>query len=212
VVYNKCVNGAVISRRMLFGVGLALVGTFVSVFFGANSGGCHSLQQLEEFWTQNVLWWAYLSGSLALAAAALVTHRQYAQRYARSVASDVPPPPHYRLVMPLAFTLYSALGGGAQMIVHSKVFSELLALLFSRGETSMFTHWLLYLELVLVSGCGSENAGHEPATGRAAATSARGPPLPRTAAWLMMPLLRTAGWLPMPRVRVAPPKSCGPSS
>lgn len=39
------------------------------------------------------------------------------------------------------------------MIVHSKVFSELLSLIF-RGEFGAFESWLLYVELLLVVVCG----------------------------------------------------------
>ena len=69
VVYNKFVNKAVVSRRMVLGVGLALVGTVLSVVFGASSGSCHSLQVLEGFWMQWA-WWLYLSASLLLAVGA----------------------------------------------------------------------------------------------------------------------------------------------
>ena len=40
------------------------------------------------------------------------------------------------------------------MIVHSKVLAEILALLVSQGDTRVFTHWLLYVELALVAVCG----------------------------------------------------------
>ena len=53
----------------------------------------------------------------------------------------------------LAYTLSSALAGGAQMIVHSKVFSELGAMLLG-GDAAPFSSWLLYVELVLVVACG----------------------------------------------------------
>ena len=150
VVYNRFVNHAIVSKRMLFGVGLSLIGTVLSVVFGAGGGGgCNSLEQLAAYWTTNPLWWIYLVLSVSLALGSFLVHRHYSKKLAKDQ-----PPPNHRLVMPIAFTLASALAGGAQMIVHSKVFSELLALLFSRGEVSIFTHWLLYVELVLVILCG----------------------------------------------------------
>lgn len=150
VVYNRLVNRAVVSVRMLLGVGLALVGTVLSVVFGASGSGCHTSAQLEAFW-MHWSWWVYLAGSLSLGLAAWIVHRVYAARLA---ANPEKPPPYYRLVMPICFTLSSALFGGAQMIVHSKVFSELLGLLFASQEVGLFTGWLLYVELVLVTGCG----------------------------------------------------------
>lgn len=152
IVYNKYVNQAVVSQRMLIGVALALLGTVLSVVFGASGDGCHTLAELEAFWLQPI-WWVYLIGSLVVALAAWLTHRAYAKALAKEA-----PLPRYQLVMPVTFTLAAALAGGAQMIVHSKVFSELLALLVTAqsGEAAaaIFTHWLLYVEVVLVTSCG----------------------------------------------------------
>ena len=151
VIYNKFVNKAVVSQRMVLGVGLALVGTVLSVVFGASSGGCHSLQTLESFWLQWA-WWLYLGSSLLLAVGAFVVHRLYVRRLSKGN-----PLPHHRLVMPVAYTLAAALAGGAQMIVHSKVFSEVLALLLSGSAApaelrlSILRHWLIYVEVVLVT-------------------------------------------------------------
>jgi hypothetical protein len=138
---------------MVLGVGFALVGTVLCVVFGPNaSGSCHSLEELKGFWS-NWVWWLFLSLSLAIAAFSLVTYKAYARR----LATDNPGP-HHRIVMPLAFTLSSTLAGGAQMIVHSKVFSELLGLLVVLGQQgsywSLIKSWLLYVEVVLVVGFG----------------------------------------------------------
>ena len=46
IFWNKCVNNAVISRRMVLGVVAAMAGTILSVSFGAGGNGCHSIAQL----------------------------------------------------------------------------------------------------------------------------------------------------------------------
>ena len=148
VVYNRVINKAVVSMRMLVGVACACAGTVLSVVFGAQPAGCHSLPQLHGFWASAV-WWVYLAISLSIAVAAFVT----LQIYTRRMNKELPPLPGGVLVRPLAFTFSSALAGGAQMIVHSKVLSELLAMLF-QGQVAPLKSWLLYVELVLVITCG----------------------------------------------------------
>ena len=155
VIYNKFINHSVVSRRMVSGVALAILGTALSIGFGAASDGCHTLDELTAFWTNNPLWWGYMSLSMVIATTSYFTYRTYVRRLKQSIDDpSVPMLPHHRLVMPIAFTFASASAGGAQMIVHSKVTAELLALIFSQGDVSVFTHWLLYVEVVLVSTCG----------------------------------------------------------
>lgn len=148
VVWNRMVNHKVVSRRMLTGVSLSLVGTVLSVIFGAQPSACHSHEQLQQFWTAPA-WWIYLVVTVGIAAAAFSFHALVTRREERGEAL----PPHAALLLPVSYTLSSALVGGAQMIVHSKVVSELLALLF-QGGTYVFGSWLLYVELLLVTGCG----------------------------------------------------------
>ena len=155
IFWNKFVNDAVVSRRMVSGVGLAVAGTGLSVAFGASSSGCHTLEELAALWSDNGIWWAYLTISNTVAVASYTTYKLYVRRLKQVAAKLAPAPlPHHRLVMPITYTLGSALAGGAQMIVHSKVLAEILALLVSQGDTRVFTHWLLYVELALVAVCG----------------------------------------------------------
>jgi len=98
---------------------------------------------------QQPAWLTYLAGSLALGASMYVTHRIYARELANGVALR-----HHRLVMPISYTLSSALLGGAQMIVHSKVVSELIGLIF-QGQSGIFMTWVPYVELILLVTCGA---------------------------------------------------------
>ena len=147
VVYNRVVNKAVVSARMNMGVACACVGTVLSVVFGAQPKGCNSLQQLQSYW-QSGLWWTYLAISLSIAVVAFATLRVYTRKELKGEA-----PAGGALIRPIAFTFSSALAGGAQMIVHSKVLSELMAMIF-QGQVSVFQTWLLYVELLLVIVCG----------------------------------------------------------
>jgi hypothetical protein len=147
IVYNKVINKATVSNRMLVGVGCALCGSILSVVFGASGEGCHTIEELVGFWSSPG-WWAYLGVTLSTAMVSQLLHAMYTRRLNAGLE-----PAHHAVVLPVAFTLSSALAGGAQMIVHSKVFSELLASLV-QGDSGMFRHWLLYVEVVLVCATG----------------------------------------------------------
>ena len=148
IIYNKLVNKAAVSRRMLLGVVLALVGTVLSVVFGAKGEGCFTLRQLEGFWTQGA-WLVYFGVSVSVAIATWVWHAAQAKR----AKTDAALAERTTITRPVLFTLSSALAGGAQMIVHSKAFSVLLSMLF-QGEFASLTSWLIYVSLVLVILCG----------------------------------------------------------
>ena len=113
IAYNKFINDSEITSRMLIGVTLALFGTVLSVVFGAQGDSCTSMAQLEGYWSQP-LWLAWFGGSLSLAAASLAVHRSYTRRIKAGAT-----PWKHELVLPITFTISSALAGGAQMIVHS---------------------------------------------------------------------------------------------
>ena len=151
IAYNKFVNKAVISNKMILGVCLALVGTVLSVLFGAQGSECNSVAQLEGYWAQPA-WLGYFIVSLTIAGVAWIAHARYARLAAQRVSAGTAP--QHTILRPVLFTISSALAGGAQMIVHSKAFSTLLMML-TQGDTSIFTSsWILYVEVVLVVLCG----------------------------------------------------------
>jgi len=145
VVWNAMVNKMRINRKMKLGVCFALVGTVLTVSFGA-PGGCHSPEQMREYW-RAFAWWLYLVITLSVAAASFVAHRIYRRREKQGV-----PPPHPAL-LPVCYAVYCSLVGGAQLIVHSKMISVLLSVVMEE-PMSVFGSWLLYVELVLVLTCG----------------------------------------------------------
>ena len=108
IFYNKFVNKSVIRPRMVWGVCFALLGTILSVVFGAQGGACSSIEELEGFWRQPA-WLTYFALSLLLAAAALAVH----VRYSRAIKRGEIPWQH-KIVLPVMFTVSSALAGGAQ--------------------------------------------------------------------------------------------------
>lgn len=109
VFYNRIVNKAHITLKMAGAVALASVGIVLIVVFGASSGGCRGIPQLVAFWTR-WLWWLYLMLTAGIAATAFMTHRIYWRR--RKAGRPLPGTP---LVLPITYSLYAALAGGAQV-------------------------------------------------------------------------------------------------
>ena len=103
-----------------------------------------------SYWSR-VEWWAYVGVTLPVAMGAFAFHRKHRPRW--RAGSDRPLSAGMRRALPVCYALYCALLGGSQLIVHAKVFSVLLSMLL-RGDTSVLRSWLLYVELLLVSGCG----------------------------------------------------------
>ena len=128
IFYNRFVNGVTITGGMHAGVSLTVVGTLLTVIFGADGGGgCNSVATLESYWTAWP-WWLWLGVSLSSAASAYAAHRLIHRKLARGERIE-----RHAIWLPITFTLYSALAGGAQMIVHSKILSELLGLIVQVG-------------------------------------------------------------------------------
>ena len=154
VVWNRFVNHKAVNSRMLTGVCLTVIGTVLSVVFGAAPSGCHTLAELQEFWASG-MWWVYFAVTLSTAAVAHAGHEAYLRRQQRRVeqGSQEALPANAAFLLPIAYTLASSLAGGAQMIVHSKVVSELLSMLV-QGDVAVFSSWLLYVEVLLVTVCG----------------------------------------------------------
>lgn len=148
VGFNKLVNEKPISCRMLSGVTLTICGTVLCVVFGPTDERCFGVNDLVQFWTKP-LWWVYLVASLGLATAAHMVH----ESYARAVASGHRPK-YAVYVMPISFSVSSALFGGSQMIVHSKAVAELFELQVQMVEPIPLAHWFFWLELVLLSTTG----------------------------------------------------------
>jgi len=122
VIFNKYVCHTPISTRMGCGVLLAIMGVVLVVVFGPSDARCFELETMSHFWLETI-WWVYLFSTLALAACCYMVHRRYSDALRAGLK-----PRHHEHVLPITFAVYSALIGGAQMIVHSKVVAELIEL------------------------------------------------------------------------------------
>ena len=113
VFYGKFINKAAITYKMYLGVACTVVGTALSVIFGAPGGGCHSVEKLASFWTKPI-WWTYLVTTIIVAAIAYAVHVTYGRRKRAGR-----PGPAHQIISPITFAISSALAGGAQMSAFS---------------------------------------------------------------------------------------------
>lgn len=153
IFWNRYVNKVRVSRKMVAGTVVTTIGTVVSVLFGSGPGGspCYSPAEIAGMWNPmlNFGWWIYLAVTTPIAVLALLSRLQY-NRQARAGKAH----PGAERMQPVVYSLYAALFGGAQMIVHSKCVSLLLSLLGS-AAVEIFTGWLVYVELLFLATTGA---------------------------------------------------------
>jgi len=141
-----------VGTKMYAGIVIIIVGIALIVLFGHGEAACYTAAELRGFWLEPE-WWVYVIISFGAAAFFYVVWRRY--RHARKLASEGlgKELPHGRAVEPVAFSLSSALFGGGQMIVHSKLLAELFELTAASGEIA-FADAFFWLELILTGVFG----------------------------------------------------------
>lgn len=126
IAFNGIVRKKKITLKMYTGTAVIIGGVVLVVLFGTNeeaqAAACYTEAQLREYWTEPA-WWVFLISSLIVAAVTYVVWRIYekAGREKRQL-------PYHSFMEPVMFTLSSALFGGGQMVVHTKLLAELLEL------------------------------------------------------------------------------------
>ena len=153
IFWSRYVNKVTVPRKMVIGTMVTTLGTVVSVLFGSGPGGspCYSPAEIADMWnpTLNFGWWIYLAATTPIAIVALLSRLQF-NRQARAGKAQ----PGAARMQPVVYSLYAALLGGAQMIVHSKSIALLLSLVGSAGA-EIFTGWLFYVEFLLLATTGA---------------------------------------------------------
>lgn len=147
IAFNGIVRKKKITLKMYTGTAVIIGGVVLVVLFGTNeeaqAAACYTEAQLREYWTEPA-WWVFLISSLIVAAVTYVVWRIYekAGREKRQL-------PYHSFMEPVMFTLSSALFGGGQMVVHTKLLAELLELSGATGDVAM-ADWFFWVELIIV--------------------------------------------------------------
>ena len=143
LLFGKFVRGKKITNRMVMGTVVLLAGIGLIVSFGVHETYCFDEPTLMAFWYRPV-WITYFIVTFVIAAATYVLWRYYCAARVRGEMM-----PYHNIVEPVAFTLSSALFGGGQMIVHTKLIAELFELSAASGDLA-FARGFFWLELFLV--------------------------------------------------------------
>lgn len=153
VAFGKFVRKVPIPAKMMLGVVCMILGVTCAVLFGERSSHCFDMWKLMEFWepTNAWGWWLYIIITFSISAFCLVAHsRLWPKR--KEVANG-------HIILPILYSMPSALLGGGQMIVQSKCLSELAEITFTPkvpgdDRPLPIAHWFFWVELVLVSSFG----------------------------------------------------------
>jgi hypothetical protein len=149
IIYNRVYNGAPVSPLMVTGVTCAVVGTCLTVFFGAQGERCFQGDYMEGLW-KGPAWLVYFIGTMIIA---IVTYFIHACMKARA-DMDAVYAQRTAILRPVLYTLSASLAGGSQVITHSKGLSSLLTLAFKGDVVGVFTDWPIYIELFITVGAG----------------------------------------------------------
>ena len=157
VAFGKFVRKLIIPWRMYGGVGLMCFGVFLAVFFGERGSFCFTEDDLKEKWTfeHGWGWWIYIAITFSFSVVCILAHRKcWAMRKAGK------PYPNAQLIMPVLYAVPSSLLGGGQMIVQSKVLSEMLEISIQGPNEYHIDYviplagWFFWVTLLLVSVMG----------------------------------------------------------
>ena len=114
VAFGKYVRKVEVPMRMLAGVLSMVAGVILAVAFGESSNFCFTEEELMSNWTftKGWGWWIFLAITFGISMVALVAHnRLWARRVAGKYVKNAD------VLLPILYSIPSALLGGAQMIV-----------------------------------------------------------------------------------------------
>lgn len=141
LMFGSCMLGAKITRQMIFGTVLTVVGTILAVQFSSKSAIQYSLQDMIVLYT-NPAYLVYLGITFAL----LIFLRLLYRHHVRLERMNRPNR-YTSLTIPWSFSIGSALVG-TQSVVQAKILSELLTSQFM-GIENIFRSWFAYLTVII---------------------------------------------------------------
>mmetsp|Transcript_37540 Transcript_37540/g.54971 ORF Transcript_37540/g.54971 Transcript_37540/m.54971 type:complete len:578 (-) Transcript_37540:1716-3449(-) len=141
LMFGKFMLGANVTRTMLIGTCLTVIGTLMAVQFSSKTTLELKTAEMKQLYA-NPAYISYLVVMVGLLVSLDFCYRVYERFQLRGQ-----PLRFTGLVMPVAFSVWSALFG-TQSVVQAKILAELLAV-HSSGEENIFLSWFTYLTLLL---------------------------------------------------------------
>jgi len=141
LLFGSCMLGAKITRQMIFGTVLTVLGTILVVQFSSKSAMQYSLHDMILLYT-NPAYLVYLGITFAL-----LIFLRFLYRHHVRLESMNRPNKYTSLTIAWSFSIGSALVG-TQSVVQAKILSELLTSQF-RGIENIFRSWFTYLTAII---------------------------------------------------------------
>lgn len=141
LIFGKVILKAKITKRMMIGTLFTVIGTIVAVQFSSKITLELNINDLIKLYTNG----AYIGYLVAMVIALIALNRIY--NYYRKRKERQMPLKHGDIIMPLSYSIWSALVG-TQSVVQAKILAELLAVQAS-GKENAFKSVFLYITFVL---------------------------------------------------------------
>lgn len=141
LLFSSCMLGAKVTRQVILGTVLTVLGTILAVQFSSKSATKHSLHELIVLYA-NPAYLAYLGFTLVLLIGLRLLYK-----FHTGLERLNTPQKFTSLVIPWSFSIGSALVG-TQSVVQAKILSELLAEQF-RGIENIFLSWFTYITVII---------------------------------------------------------------
>ena len=141
LLFGKFMLKANVTRRMMVGTMFTVLGTVIAVQFSSKTTLELTTSEMVELY-RNPAYVTYLALMFLSMAILSYLYRKYKKSKQRRA-----PLPHTEIIMPLCYSIWSALCG-TQSVVQAKILAELLTLQTS-GTENVFRSKFLYVTLVL---------------------------------------------------------------
>mmetsp|Transcript_11202 Transcript_11202/g.13680 ORF Transcript_11202/g.13680 Transcript_11202/m.13680 type:complete len:641 (-) Transcript_11202:269-2191(-) len=141
LLFGKFMLGATVTKRMLFGTCLTVLGTLIAVQFSSKESLELNTEEMKQLYVNPVyITYLFLKGALLIGLN--IAYRVY-ERHRQNMR----PLRYTNIIMPVVYSVWSALFG-TQSVVQAKVLAELLSV-HSQGSEDIFSSWFTYFTILL---------------------------------------------------------------
>ena len=141
LLFGKCMLGATVTRGMMVGTLLTVLGTISAVQFSSKDAIELDTNDMKELYG-NPGYITYLVFSVVLLIGLGFVYRLYDSREKTNR-----PLRYTAVVIPWSYSIWGALVG-TQSVVHAKIIAELFSAQ-SRGKENIFSSWFTYMTIIL---------------------------------------------------------------
>jgi hypothetical protein len=141
LLFGKYLLGEIVTKQMMVGTGLAIVGTMIAVQFSSKETLDLNTEEIKALYG-NTAFLVYVGVAVFLLIALDQSYRRYERQHRQGN-----PFKHSQMIMAVQYSVWSALIG-TQSVVQAKVIAELLTVQ-ARALENVFASWFTYVTIVL---------------------------------------------------------------